>query len=280
MWVRVPPLAQFRRAGTRVFYPEPVEGQKLVFFTGRESSSLSRGTGDGSITLRSPAKRDEVGTPSLGTLGKITFGSYFSKIRTYMVVKHNRSVHLFLIIVVIIFSIYSFIWIYNNKKRNTLLIHERTSTSDEFFSLDDQTALYYLDQMGSGKYLRYALTFRKTGEPDKTTYISKDTRISLGGFIGKSVVVSGEWIYEEQYVQCVMAPCPQIKVKVLRLTQISVRFLRVCPEQWYGDRMPSIIGSERTNNEYFIYQGKRRELSEFDINWVKTNCQIKPVYAY
>lgn len=28
--------------------------------------------------------------------------------------------------------------------------------------------------------------------------------------------------------------------------------------------------------EYYIVDGKRRELKEFDIEWVKKNCNIKP----
>ncbi len=28
--------------------------------------------------------------------------------------------------------------------------------------------------------------------------------------------------------------------------------------------------------EYFILEGKRREIKEFDMEWVKKNCSIKP----
>ncbi len=61
--------------------------------------------------------------------------------------------------------------------------------------------------------------------------------------------------------------------------------LRVCPEQWIVNRMPITVvkwnvglnGTPKAR-EYFIYKGVRRELSEFDINWVKANCSVKPIY--
>ena len=60
----------------------------------------------------------------------------------------------------------------------------------------------------------------------------------------------------------------------------SVSLLRVCPEEWYDNRMPSTVGSNDAPREYFIYKGVRRELSEFDVNWVKTNCSVKPQIVY
>ncbi len=59
-----------------------------------------------------------------------------------------------------------------------------------------------------------------------------------------------------------------------------VGLLRVCPEQWYVDLMPSTIGLDGTSNEYFVYKGTRRELSEFDVSWVKANCAVKPENVY
>lgn len=59
-----------------------------------------------------------------------------------------------------------------------------------------------------------------------------------------------------------------------------VSLLRVCPEEWYSNRMPSTVGSNDVPSEYFVYKGVRRELSEFDINWVKTNCLIKSQAVY
>ncbi len=50
--------------------------------------------------------------------------------------------------------------------------------------------------------------------------------------------------------------------------------LQVCPEEWIQNKMPST--DAQSANEYFIYEGKRREIKEFDMEWVKKNCTIKP----
>ena len=61
----------------------------------------------------------------------------------------------------------------------------------------------------------------------------------------------------------------------------SASLLRVCPEKWYDNRMPSTtVGPDDIPNEYFIYKGVRRELSEFDGNWVKSNCSVRPFSVY
>jgi len=57
----------------------------------------------------------------------------------------------------------------------------------------------------------------------------------------------------------------------------AVAPLKVCPEEWFSNQMPSTIESNTpVSKEYFIYKGVRRELSEFDVDWVKTNCSVKP----
>lgn len=54
----------------------------------------------------------------------------------------------------------------------------------------------------------------------------------------------------------------------------SSALLRVCPEEWIQNKMPGIEGQEA--KEYFILEGKRREIKEFDLEWVKKNCSVKP----
>ena len=67
--------------------------------------------------------------------------------------------------------------------------------------------------------------------------------------------------------------------KQLTTPKPPVSLLKACPEQWYVDRMPS-VGSSDVSKEYFIYKGSRRELIEFDVEWVKSNCSVKPSYVY
>ena len=57
-------------------------------------------------------------------------------------------------------------------------------------------------------------------------------------------------------------------------TESSSSLLRVCPEEWIQNKMPSLEGQEA--KEYFTLEGKRREIKEFDLEWVKKNCSVKP----
>lgn len=76
------------------------------------------------------------------------------------------------------------------------------------------------------------------------------------------------------------SPTPTPSPKPTPTPTPSISLLRVCPEEWYDNRMPSTVGSSDVPREYFIYKGVRRELSEFDVNWVKTNCSVKPQAVY
>ena len=49
--------------------------------------------------------------------------------------------------------------------------------------------------------------------------------------------------------------------------------LKICPDAWYDNQMPS-IGEEQEANQYFIINQERRELTEFDIEWIKQNCPV------
>lgn len=50
--------------------------------------------------------------------------------------------------------------------------------------------------------------------------------------------------------------------------------IQACPEEWIQNKMPGPETKEV--KEYFIYEGKRRELKEFDLHWIQKNCNIKP----
>ncbi len=59
---------------------------------------------------------------------------------------------------------------------------------------------------------------------------------------------------------------------------LSSNLLKVCPEEWIQNKMPG--PDTQQQNEYFILEGKRRELKEFDLEWIKKNCDIKPQIVY
>jgi hypothetical protein len=51
-----------------------------------------------------------------------------------------------------------------------------------------------------------------------------------------------------------------------------------CPEQKIVDSMP-VIGPSGPRS-YFIYNGERRELEEFDLEWVEAHCQVPVLVVY
>jgi len=49
--------------------------------------------------------------------------------------------------------------------------------------------------------------------------------------------------------------------------------LQVCPDAWIENRMPGTGSS--TPSEYLIIDGERRELNEFDLDWIEENCSVQ-----
>ncbi len=59
--------------------------------------------------------------------------------------------------------------------------------------------------------------------------------------------------------------------------------LKQCPEEWIDNQMPGIRDvndSSQTNRQYFILNGERREMTEFDIDWVNKNCKLEKQTVY
>jgi hypothetical protein len=59
--------------------------------------------------------------------------------------------------------------------------------------------------------------------------------------------------------------------------------LQICPDEWYEDDSPCLptkssseCNKSEDKRQYFILNGQRRELTEFDMDWVKNNCSIQP----
>lgn len=50
--------------------------------------------------------------------------------------------------------------------------------------------------------------------------------------------------------------------------------LKICPDQWYDNQMPTTVGNNNSPSQYFSIKGERRELSEFDVDWIKENCEV------
>jgi hypothetical protein len=61
--------------------------------------------------------------------------------------------------------------------------------------------------------------------------------------------------------------------------------LQVCPDEWWEDDMPAPTVTtdgpyDPTVWQYYILNGQRRELSEFDAAWIKQNCKLELQHAY
>lgn len=55
---------------------------------------------------------------------------------------------------------------------------------------------------------------------------------------------------------------------------------RVCPDQWYENRMP-FVGEREFFPQYFVIEGQRAELEDYDVEWIRENCEVnepQPVY--
>jgi hypothetical protein len=66
-------------------------------------------------------------------------------------------------------------------------------------------------------------------------------------------------------------------------TTEEAALLQVCPEQLISDQMPLVLdaNTETTpTREYYIFEGTRHELTEFDADWVKTNCEIDELVTH
>lgn len=51
---------------------------------------------------------------------------------------------------------------------------------------------------------------------------------------------------------------------------------RTCPEAWYHNAMPGPAPDPGSPpREYLVVGGQRREIVEFDIEWIKANCPVK-----
>jgi len=58
-----------------------------------------------------------------------------------------------------------------------------------------------------------------------------------------------------------------------------LNLIQACPEEWIQNDMPPIGGSEE-DRQYYILDGERRELEEFDTKWVGKNCNLGKQTVY
>jgi hypothetical protein len=49
--------------------------------------------------------------------------------------------------------------------------------------------------------------------------------------------------------------------------------LKICPDEWIDNQQPGDMNEE--GRQYYILDGTRREVKEFDTTWVQNNCHLE-----
>ncbi len=63
--------------------------------------------------------------------------------------------------------------------------------------------------------------------------------------------------------------------RVIDITSENNNLLRICPEQYIINHSPCLGNCNLITRNYFILNGIRREVSEFDENWISINCNFE-----
>jgi len=75
----------------------------------------------------------------------------------------------------------------------------------------------------------------------------------------------------------------RLKEKVSQLESQDAK-LKICPDEWINNQQPiireNISSTNRTLRQYFIVNKERKELIEFDMNWIVQNCDLKITTVY
>ncbi len=68
-----------------------------------------------------------------------------------------------------------------------------------------------------------------------------------------------------------------VLITACAVTKNKAALIQDCPEEKIVDKMPGIIDKDNPAppNAYYLYKGQRREISEFDQQWLEKKCQIK-----
>ena len=63
--------------------------------------------------------------------------------------------------------------------------------------------------------------------------------------------------------------------------------LQTCPDEMIDNQMPRVVfddaslaSQNNVESQYYILDGQRREIKEFNEDWVKENCEVKTQTVY
>ncbi len=65
-------------------------------------------------------------------------------------------------------------------------------------------------------------------------------------------------------------------------SNLETALLKQCPDEWIDNKMPTISdgGNNTTRTDYYILKGERKEISEFDADFVSKNCKLEKQTVY
>lgn len=92
-----------------------------------------------------------------------------------------------------------------------------------------------------------------------------DAAIASGG---DSVQASGRYASRNGLIT--LTPCGRSSDYFRLITGLPLAKKRVCPDQWIENRMPGL----QPVSQYFIINGKRVAVEQYDIEWIKANCSV------
>lgn len=73
---------------------------------------------------------------------------------------------------------------------------------------------------------------------------------------------------------------PLLLATAVLLTSCATVKIQDCPDEKIINKMPQ-VGGQGLPSEYYIYKGERKEITDFDQEWLKKNCpsiKVQEVY--
>ncbi|WP_277111154.1 hypothetical protein [Chryseobacterium taklimakanense] len=73
---------------------------------------------------------------------------------------------------------------------------------------------------------------------------------------------------------------PLLLATAVLLTSCATVKIQDCPDEKIINKMPQ-VGGQGLPSEYYIYKGERKEITDFDQEWLKKNCpsiRVQEVY--
>ncbi len=67
--------------------------------------------------------------------------------------------------------------------------------------------------------------------------------------------------------------------RLSELNETGGQLIMECPDEWVINHSPAEITGEagrKTSDEYFLLGGKRKEIDEFSMDYVRENCELQP----